>query len=46
MGMMRRELLGRWTMSLAAMASTLPALAADLAADSLKFAPGVVKAAG
>jgi hypothetical protein len=39
-------LLARRTMSGFALMSTLPALAADLPADSLKLAPGVVKAAG
>ena len=37
--------LARRTMSGFALMSTLPALAADLPADSLKLAPGVVKAA-
>jgi hypothetical protein len=46
MSTMQRGFLGQWTISVATLASTLPALAADLSAESLRFAPGVVKAAG
>lgn len=43
---MQLGLLGRWAMTIATLVSTLPALAADLAADFLRLASGVVKAAG
>jgi hypothetical protein len=46
MNTMQLGLLGRRTLSVAMLVGTLPAFAADLSADSLRFAPGVVKAAG
>jgi hypothetical protein len=46
MNTMKLGMNGRLTISIAMLVSALPALAADLSADSLRFAPGVVKAAG
>jgi hypothetical protein len=46
MNTMQLGLLGRRTLSVAMLVSTIPAFAADLSADSFRFAPGVVKAAG
>jgi hypothetical protein len=45
MSSMQLGLLRRWAMAAAILTIALPGRAADLSADSLRLAPGVVKAA-